>query len=684
MQSLKGYKTMYRATLILAMLFCSGMSTCYAQQWHVFTTSNSGLPNNKVGSNELLSQQRSVVIDQSNNAWMLSGDFPIPRLEKFNTVTNELETFKITDDPFSSNGTGFFTIYCDSRNIVWASTYHDITGEYKSYGYNGVEWSPAFSGGGWDFGEDHEGNFWTTGGQDIDDAILKYDGQTITEKSFMINGWRAPGPNILLYDIDFDLDNNFWCAYWQLNGPSHSGLVKYRDGFLPVVYATTNFLSALEIQKDDDVWVGTTFFPLSFTNFDPAAGIARLNGAGWDRYSTANSALPNDTIYALNSDKVGRLWIATAHGVARFNEVNEWKIFTMQNSPLLSNIVTGITIDTVGNKWLSTFNGLVRFNEITPAFSHQNLCFGTVEFQDQSASMEGNIQAWHWDFAGLGTSAKPDPSFSFPTPGEYNVRLWMKDEIGNRNMITQKITITAETPDLNLGVDIQTCLASAVIGSDFNSASQYTWHTPSGITQGGTTLTATRSGEYILEAKMPDGCALKDTVNVIVNELNSTRFSVTSAGRDLNTGDVILKGIPIQCTPVNPAQQALTWSFGDNTISPEEAPVHTYEHAGTYTITLTSATNSDCGEKKIIEVQDIFITTAISPNGDGKNDKLYIEPFIYETSLKVIDQRGRTVYDAPSYHDDFTGEDLAEGIYYYELHFKEVDKGYKGYVQIIK
>jgi PKD repeat protein len=665
------------------MLFFSGLSTCYAQQWDVYTTSNSGLPDNLIGLPELLAQKRSVMADRNNNIWMLLGNSPISHLVKFNTVSNEWKIFNLADAPFAAGGgESFFSIYTDSKNIVWVSTVHTVTpGDDNFYRYDGVQWTWAFSAGTLDFGEDNNGKMWATGSHAGVITLVQSDGQTMVDKSFDMNGKKVPSGSIILYDLDFDNSNNFWSAYWQVTSPRHCGLVKYREGFLPVQYVSGNFLSALEIQDDDDVWVGTAPSPVS--GIGPASGIARLNGTGWDSYHTANSPLPNDTIYVLKSDAVGRLWIATANGLARFDEMNEWKVFTTDNSPLLSDVITGIDIDTVGNKWIGTSNGLVRFNEITPAFSHQNLCFGSIEFQDQSVSMEGSIKAWHWDFAGLGTSAKPDPSFTFLAPGEYNVRLWIKDERGNRNMIFQKVTITAETPDLNLRADVQPCQASVVIVSDFNSASQYTWHTPSGITQGGSTLTATRTGEYILEAKMQDGCVLRDTVDVIVNELTGAEFSVTSAGRILANGDAILKGIPIQCVP-NTTQQGLTWSFGDNTISPEEAPVHTYEHAGTYTITLTGTNTTGCEEKKVIEVQDIFITTAISPNGDGKNDKLYVEPFVYEASLKVIDQRGRTVFDAASYRDDFTGKELEEGVYYYELHFKEVDKRYKGYVQIIK
>lgn len=41
---------------------------------------------------------------------------------------------------------------------------------------------------------------------------------------------------------------------------------------------------------------------------------------------------------------------------------------------------------------------------------------------------------------------------------------------------------------------------------------------------------------------------------------------------------------------------------------------------------------------KIIHVADMMITNAISPDGDGKNDKLYIEPLLNEAEVKVINR----------------------------------------------
>jgi gliding motility-associated-like protein len=79
-----------------------------------------------------------------------------------------------------------------------------------------------------------------------------------------------------------------------------------------------------------------------------------------------------------------------------------------------------------------------------------------------------------------------------------------------------------------------------------------------------------------------------------------------------------------------------------------------------------------------------MIMTAISPNGDGKNDSWYIEPFNDGAELKIVDRNGRTVYEALPYNNDFSGLGFEEGVYFYDLYFKEINKRYKGHFQIMK
>ncbi|RAJ29600.1 putative repeat protein (TIGR01451 family)/gliding motility-associated-like protein [Pedobacter cryoconitis] len=85
---------------------------------------------------------------------------------------------------------------------------------------------------------------------------------------------------------------------------------------------------------------------------------------------------------------------------------------------------------------------------------------------------------------------------------------------------------------------------------------------------------------------------------------------------------------------------------------------------------------------------DIIIPNVITPDGDGKNDRLVI-PGIehYPGSVLLIYNRwGNQVYRATNYDNSWTGEGLSGGTYYYVLQLKtgQNTKGYKGWIELLK
>lgn len=58
---------------------------------------------------------------------------------------------------------------------------------------------------------------------------------------------------------------------------------------------------------------------------------------------------------------------------------------------------------------------------------------------------------------------------------------------------------------------------------------------------------------------------------------------------------------------------------------------------------------------------------AISPNGDGKNDRLVIERLPAKNHLFVFDGRGKTVFEKTDYRNNWGAADLEDGYYVYVL-----------------
>ncbi|WP_349313711.1 Ig-like domain-containing protein [Chitinophaga sp. MM2321] len=83
-----------------------------------------------------------------------------------------------------------------------------------------------------------------------------------------------------------------------------------------------------------------------------------------------------------------------------------------------------------------------------------------------------------------------------------------------------------------------------------------------------------------------------------------------------------------------------------------------------------------------------FIPNAITPNNDGINDRFVI-PDLYKypgSSLSIFNRWGNEVYYSGNYNNNWDGNGLGGGTYYYVLKLKipEGAKAYKGWIQLLK
>src|SRR3546814_12172771 len=85
----------------------------------------------------------------------------------------------------------------------------------------------------------------------------------------------------------------------------------------------------------------------------------------------------------------------------------------------------------------------------------------------------------------------------------------------------------------------------------------------------------------------------------------------------------------------------------------------------------------------------LFRSNVITPNGDGKNDRLVIpglDSFV-ENELVILNRWGNHVFEKKGYEHDWTGEGLTEGTYYYLLRVKTATgdwQAFKGYITLLR
>ena len=91
--------------------------------------------------------------------------------------------------------------------------------------------------------------------------------------------------------------------------------------------------------------------------------------------------------------------------------------------------------------------------------------------------------------------------------------------------------------------------------------------------------------------------------------------------------------------------------------------------------------NKTCADQFICN--DLFIANLITRNGDNKNDTFIIKGAYLKLRVEILNRWGDRVYLSEDYKNDFTGENLEAGIYYYSVSAGN-DKACNGWLHLVK
>jgi len=112
----------------------------------------------------------------------------------------------------------------------------------------------------------------------------------------------------------------------------------------------SNYIVALEVDRDGNVWAGTW-----------GGGLSRFDGSDWKVYTVADG-LPGNHVFMLHEDENGILWIGTNNGLARMDG-DSFKRFTIADG-LFSNRVFAMSSAADGAKWIGSFGGVARIAKL--------------------------------------------------------------------------------------------------------------------------------------------------------------------------------------------------------------------------------------------------------------------------------------------------------------------------------
>jgi len=347
---------------LISIWFCLG-STVLAQnpEWITYNTSNSGLPDNSVGS---------IAIDGSGNKWIDTREglvkFDGSNWTVYNSTNSGLPDNYIR--ALAIDGSDNKWIGADSKLAKFNDTIWTIYTVTNS-GLPGVFVRCI--------GIDKFDNKWIGTSQ----GLAKFDGTNWTIFKTINSG--LPSDNIRC--IEIDKFGNKWI--WA------SDFVKYDDTTwtvynIPSPTGYLGYIGCITTDNTGNKWIGVfRDEPMGWY------GLIKYDDETFTYYTESDSGVTLGSIQCIAIDEFDNKWIGTywpnGGGLVKFDGLT-WNVYNTTNSGLPSNHVNCIEIDKLGNKWIGTDSGLTVFNEggIVP-----------VELNSFTATANGKEVTLNWSTA---------------------------------------------------------------------------------------------------------------------------------------------------------------------------------------------------------------------------------------------------------------------------------------------
>lgn len=113
-----------------------------------------------------------------------------------------------------------------------------------------------------------------------------------------------------------------------------------------------NYIVALAVDRDGDVWAGTW-----------GGGLSRYDGKAWKTWTTAEG-LPGNHVSMLHVDKGGVLWVGTNNGLAQMRD-GRFPVITVKDG-LFANTVFSMVSTPSREIWVGSFGGVAHLRRPRP------------------------------------------------------------------------------------------------------------------------------------------------------------------------------------------------------------------------------------------------------------------------------------------------------------------------------
>ncbi|MCH2043195.1 MAG: gliding motility-associated C-terminal domain-containing protein [Saprospiraceae bacterium] len=331
-------------------------------------------------------------------------------------------------------------------------------------------------------------------------------------------------------------------------------------------------------------------------------------------------------------------------------------------------------------------------NELPPAPqpSTDTVCEGqtlTLLANPQTNAQGTPVTGFQWSNGTTGfTSTNENPVFtavSLADTGTYT--LVVTDDSTCTATATLDVVVLPNPVQPSISANIPLCVGDILElteGTSYTPITTYSWSLPDSTTQITSVpqllVTNAPSGTYQLEVNMNGCLSVADTIDVNYQaepvafaDAYSLNFRDSLLGFSVIDNDSLSLFTISTLDSVNNGKLV---NNGDGTF--DYTPEYSFFGVDTFTYTIcdVNCPNSCDTATVVLEVNtdfECFIPNAISPNGDGINDRLNIRCVndYPNAEFRVFSRWGNLVYEGPmdQWDGTFNGKDLPDGSYFYIL-----------------
>lgn len=338
---------------------------------------------------------------------------------------------------------------------------------------------------------------------------------------------------------------------------------------------------------------------------------------------------------------------------------------------------------------LSSLHAIVQTNNVHLSLpGYRSVCIPDgIVFQNLSTGG----QIFQWDLGDGTALSKADTSLVFhkyKNPGTYTVKLKAIDAstcIGKDSTFT---TVDVHIPQGDASGDATICHGGTTTLTATGGVS-YSWVSSDGSQTSSSAnfvVSPTDTTSYRVTITDANGCITKDTVDIKVVPGIDLKFEAAKQYEDcFSRPSLAVKNL------TDPKEEVF-FDFGDGSTSDNSQDTHQYQDDGTYAVRLVGKKEFCVYDKRQdVAIYELQVPNVITPSSSpGQNDKFVIHygghtlaDMALHANVSIYNRWGQTVFHSNDYLDDWAGENVAGGVYFFEVEIIG-ETSCKGWVQVVK